>query len=62
MNLTRIADDSLFFSFFSVFSVIGEKNNSYPWVIITASVTFLQMCIIPAGMNNNILNHLPKLV
>ena len=54
MNLTCIADYSLFFSFFFVFSVIGEKNNSYPQVIITASITFPQMLIIPAGMNKNI--------
>lgn len=61
MNLTCIADQSLLFSFFLVFSVISEKNNSYPQIFIIATITFLQMLIIPAGMNKNILNYLPKL-
>ena len=62
MNLTRIADDSLFFSFLSVFFVVGEKDNPYPQVVIISSITFPQMFVIPAGINNNILNRLPKLV
>jgi len=59
-SLTCIADDSLFSSFLLVCSVIGEKNNSYPQVIIISSFTLLQMLIIPAGMKNNIQSHLPK--